>query len=64
MSGYDVELVDEERNVVVAGRDRGSEAAEEGRNYSVALRLPLPPGCLTGIFDDDERFLSTYLRKV
>jgi propionyl-CoA synthetase len=48
--GYDVRIL----------RPDGSEcdAAEEG---SVAIHLPLPPGTLPTLWQDDERFVSSYL---
>ena len=32
-----------------------------GEQGQVAVRLPLPPGCLTTVWGDDERFRRTYL---
>ncbi len=48
--GYDVRILDE------AGHE--CPAGVEG---AVAIRLPLPPGTLTTLYRDDERFLRSYL---
>ena len=48
--GYQVEVLDEH------GQRLGS--GEEG---AICLRLPLPPGALTTLWGDDERFVSSYL---
>ncbi|MBA2637623.1 MAG: propionyl-CoA synthetase [Solirubrobacterales bacterium] len=48
--GYDVRVLDVEGAPV--------EAGEEG---VIAIRLPLPPGCLTTLWNDDDRFVSSYL---
>ncbi len=50
--GYTVEIVDEEGNVL--------PPEKEG---AVTLRLPLPPGTLASLWQDDERYISTYLSK-
>ncbi len=50
MPGYDVRVLDE-RGVEVA---RGVEGA-------ICLRLPLPPGTLPSLWQDDERFVASYL---
>jgi propionyl-CoA synthetase len=48
--GYDLKLL------------RESDAAEaaSGEKAVVAIRPPLPPGCLTTVWGDDERFERTY----
>jgi propionyl-CoA synthetase len=48
--GYEVRILDHQ----------GHEAApnQEG---AVALKLPLPPGCLTTLWHNDDRFISSYL---
>jgi propionyl-CoA synthetase len=48
--GYDLRLL------------RESDASEAGVNEKavVAVVPPLPPGCLTTVWGDDERFVSTY----
>jgi len=48
--GYRVEVLDSAGAPVPAGT--------EG---AVAIRLPLPPGCLTTLWNDDDRFVSSYL---
>ncbi|MBK6307780.1 MAG: propionyl-CoA synthetase [Gemmatimonadetes bacterium] len=50
--GYTVEIVDDDGNILPPER--------EG---AVTLRLPLPPGTLSSLWQDDERFVSTYLSK-
>ncbi|MBL3556625.1 propionyl-CoA synthetase [Marinobacter sp. JB05H06] len=48
--GYNVQVVDMEGSQVPAG--------EQGQ---IAVRLPLPPGCMTTVWGDDARFRKTYL---
>jgi len=48
--GYDVRLVDE-----ATGRDSGTD--EKG---VLTIAPPLPPGCMTTVWGDDERFVKTY----
>jgi len=48
--GWDVRILDE------GGRELG--AGEEGL---ITVRLPLPPGALPTLWQDDERFVSSYL---
>ncbi|MGA8995198.1 MAG: propionyl-CoA synthetase [Nocardioidaceae bacterium] len=48
--GYQVEVLGEQGTAVPAG--------QEG---AICLRLPLPPGTLTTLWGDDERFVSSYL---
>ncbi|GAB3290338.1 propionyl-CoA synthetase [Pseudidiomarina andamanensis] len=50
MPGYDVRILD------YKGQEIG--ANEQG---AVAIKLPLPPGCLTTIWNDEARFVSGYL---
>jgi propionyl-CoA synthetase len=50
--GYDITIVD------VSGRECGPN--EEG---AVVVRLPLPPGTLPTLWNDDERFVSSYLSR-
>src|SRR5262249_9537947 len=47
--GYDVQVLD-------AGGDTSAPDVEG----PVAERLPLPPGCLTTVYKDDERFIRSY----
>lgn len=48
--GYDVRVVDEEANEVAAG-DIGN----------IVIKLPLPPGCLPTLWQNDEGFCQSYL---
>ncbi len=50
--GYDVRVVD------LAGADVAPGVAGE-----IVLRLPLPPGCLTSLWGDDQRFIDSYLSR-
>jgi propionyl-CoA synthetase len=52
--GYDVRLVD-----TVTGRDVGVD--EKG---VIAIAPPLPPGCMTTVWGNDERFVSTYFETI
>jgi propionyl-CoA synthetase len=49
-AGYDVRLVHEETGEEVPGGERGV----------LAIAPPLPPGCMSTIWEDDERFVETY----
>ncbi|MDX2356806.1 propionyl-CoA synthetase [Dietzia sp. PP-33] len=48
--GYDLHVLDAEGIPLPAGR--------EG---NLAIKLPMAPGTLTGLWDDDERFVSSYM---
>ncbi len=50
MPGYEVQVLDE------AGQPQPA-----GKLGAVALRLPLPPGTLSGLWDDPDRFQRSYL---
>jgi propionyl-CoA synthetase len=50
--GYDVVVLD----------DDGSEVARETEG-AIAIRLPLPPGTLPTLWNDDDRFVESYLRR-
>ena len=50
VAGYQVEILDEQGQQVCAN--------QQG---CVAIKLPLPPGCLTTIWQDPERFQTGYL---
>ncbi len=50
--GYDIQILDPEGAEVPAGT--------EG---AVAIRLPLPPGCLPNLWQDTERFITSYLSR-
>ncbi|OSM07231.1 propionate--CoA ligase [Magnetofaba australis] len=51
--GYDVILVDEQTAQPVGPNQKGS----------LMIRPPLPPGCMTTVYGDDERFVSTYFSR-
>ncbi len=48
--GYDVRVLD----------DEGLEAPA-GQTGNVVIKLPLPPGCLTTLWDNDDRYRASYL---
>lgn len=50
--GYEIDILDENGNIL--------SADEEGL---VAVKLPLPPGCLLDIWQDNVRFKKSYLEK-
>ncbi|MEP9355250.1 propionyl-CoA synthetase [Xanthobacter sp. KR7-65] len=50
MPGYDVQIVDEAARPVAAGT-----------MGSIVVKLPLPPGCLPTLWQQDERFAESYL---
>jgi propionyl-CoA synthetase len=50
MPGYDVRVLDAD----------GAEA-QAGQPGEIVVRLPLPPGCLPSLWQDDERFVASYL---
>jgi propionyl-CoA synthetase len=50
--GYQVEILDTDGTVLPHG--------EEG---SIVIKLPLPPGCLQTLWDDDERFRESYMSR-
>ncbi|MDR3510935.1 MAG: propionate--CoA ligase [Caulobacteraceae bacterium] len=52
--GFDVQLVDEASGEPVPAGDKGV----------VAIAAPLPPGCLTTIWNDDARFVRTYFQSI
>lgn len=52
MPGHDVHILDE----------TGKEV-EAGKMGSIAIKLPLPPGCLPTLWNADERFHSGYLNE-
>ena len=52
--GYDVKLVDG-----ATGRDVGT-----GEKGVLSIAPPLPPGCMTTVWGDDERFVSTYFTTI
>ncbi|MBA2445224.1 MAG: propionyl-CoA synthetase [Nocardioidaceae bacterium] len=48
--GFDIQVLDEHGNVL--------QPNNEG---AICLRLPLPPGTLTTLYNDDDRYVSSYL---
>ena len=50
--GYEIQVLDGEGRVLGPG--------EEGL---IAVKLPLPPGCLPTLWNDDRRFLDSYLSR-
>ena len=52
--GYDVKLVDSATGVDV----------KDGEKGVLAISPPLPPGCMTTVWGNDERFVSTYFSTV
>ena len=50
MPGYDVQVLDD-----------GGKRLGPGENGNIVVKLPLPPGCLPSLWDDSERFRSSYL---
>jgi propionyl-CoA synthetase len=50
MPGYDVQIVDE-----------GSKPVPDGKMGSIVIKLPLPPGCLPTLWQNDERMVESYL---
>jgi len=52
MPGYDVQILNEEGEEVPAG-DMGN----------IVVKLPLPPSCLPTLWNNDQRFIDSYLSK-
>jgi propionyl-CoA synthetase len=52
--GYDVRLYD-----AASGEEVGAD-----KKGVVAIRGPLPPGCMTTVWGDDQRFVETYWKSV
>jgi propionyl-CoA synthetase len=53
--GYRAVLLDE---------NTGEELHGAGQKGVLALRYPLPPGCMQTVWGDDERFVQTYWRSI
>ncbi|ESR22643.1 propionyl-CoA synthetase [Lutibaculum baratangense] len=51
MPGYDVQVLDE-----------AGHAVEPGKMGSICIRLPLPPACAPTLWNDEARYLASYLR--
>jgi propionyl-CoA synthetase len=52
MPGYDVRVLDED------GKD-----VKTGENGAIAIKLPLPPGCLPTLYQDEAGFRRNYLER-
>ena len=50
--GFDVHVLDENNEEVTRGRDG-----------LLMIRTPLPPGCMSRVWGDDNKFFDTYLRQ-
>ncbi|MBF0219877.1 MAG: propionyl-CoA synthetase [Gammaproteobacteria bacterium] len=50
--GYAIEVLDE-----------NGVAAKDGEIGSIMIKLPMPPGCLPTLWNDDDRFVSSYLAR-
>jgi len=50
MPGYDLHVLDETGKIL-----------EPNKHGTLAIRLPMPPGCLPTLWGDDDRFRSAYL---
>ena len=50
MPGYDVRIVDE-----------AAQPVADGKMGSIVIKLPLPPGCLPTLWQNDERMVESYL---
>jgi propionyl-CoA synthetase len=50
MPGYDVQIVDE-----------AARPVPDGKMGSIVVKLPLPPGCLPTLWQNDERMVESYL---
>ena len=48
--GYDIRIL-----------DHGGEELPDNEEGIVAVRLPLPPGCLPNLWNDTERFINSYM---
>ncbi|MDE2147631.1 MAG: propionate--CoA ligase [Burkholderiales bacterium] len=55
MYGFDVQLLDEATGRPLAGA---------GRKGVLAIRHPLPPGCMQTVWRDDARFVDTYWKSL
>ncbi len=51
--GYDVQVLD----------DEGAQVLEPSKIGNIAIKLPLPPGCLPTLWQNDEGFKKSYLAR-
>ncbi|MBC7442644.1 MAG: AMP-binding protein [Ramlibacter sp.] len=49
--GYDIAILD----------SKGKPVTRSGKDGNIAIRLPLPPGTLLGVWGSEDRFASSYL---
>ncbi|MBK8621662.1 MAG: AMP-binding protein [Saprospiraceae bacterium] len=52
MFGFDIRILNQDHDEMLPG--------EEG---AILIKTPLPPGCLPGLWNDNERFVSSYLQE-
>lgn len=45
-------------------RDAAGEPAESGQEGNIVIQLPLPPGALSTLWGNDQRFIDTYLSQM
>lgn len=50
--GYDVQVLDEQ-----------AEAVEKGNIGNIVIKLPMPPGCLLTLWNNDQGFIDSYLSR-
>ena len=50
MPGYDIQILDD-----------GNNEIPRGETGAISVKLPLPPGCLPTLWQDDKRFRESYL---
>jgi len=55
--GYDVRVLDP-----ATGEEKAPGGGEDGMG-EIAVRLPLPPGFMATIYDDDQRFIDAYFSR-
>lgn len=51
-------------NVVLVDETTGQEVTGPGQKGVVALKAPLPPGCMQTIWGNDERYVKTYWKSI
>lgn len=57
--GFDVQVMDKEtKQPIQPGEEHGD--SEHG---DLCIKLPLPPGALWGVYNNHERYLSSYMNK-
>jgi len=52
MPGYDVQVLDEQ-----------NEPVPQGETGAISIKLPMPPGCLPTLWNNDARFAESYLEE-